>query len=84
MDLIGGWLSHRRCVQTHKIQSNHRRVARNEGLIGFYGFGRKSDSYGGVFGELDELDKVARAEKKTKSKEKKNGFDEVFNFSFEF
>lgn len=52
--------------------------------IGFYGFGRKSDSYGGVFGELDELDKVARAEKKTKPKEKKSGIDEVFNFSFEF
>lgn len=49
--------------------------------IGFYGFGRKSDSYGGVFGELDELDKIARTEKKTK---KKSGFDEVFNFNFEF
>jgi hypothetical protein len=52
--------------------------------IGFYGFGRKSDSYGGVFGELDQLDKVAKSEKKTKSKEKKSGFDEVFNFNFEF
>ena len=52
--------------------------------IGFYGFGRKSDSYGGVFGELDKLDKAAKAEKKTKSKEKKSGFDEVFNFSFDF
>ncbi len=52
--------------------------------IGFYGFGRKSDSYGGVFGELDQLDKVAKSEKKTKSKEKKSGFDEVFNFNFDF
>ena len=52
--------------------------------IGFYGFGRKSDSYGGVFGELDALDKAAKAEKKTKSKEKKSGFDEVFNFNFDF
>lgn len=50
--------------------------------IGFYGFGRKSDSYGGVFGELDQLDKVAKTEKKTKKK--KSGFDEVFNFNFDF
>ena len=49
--------------------------------IGFYGFGRKSDAYGGVFTELDALDKAAKVKKKTKSKK---GFDEVFNFSFDF
>ena len=49
--------------------------------IGFYGFGRKSDGYGGVFTELDALDKAAKAKKKTKSKK---GFDQVFNFSFDF
>lgn len=49
--------------------------------IGFYGFGRKSDAYGGVFNELDKLDKTTKTKKKVKSKE---GFDEVFKFNFDF
>jgi len=49
--------------------------------IGFYGFGRKSDSYGGVFTELDNIDKVAKSKRKVT---KRKAFDDVFEFNFDF